>query len=251
MDIQKFNPTVAELTTLAEEAKAVDISDLTAVKEMRLKLRTARTTITKTGKEFRAEALAFQKAVIAKEKELLELVTPEEDRLKAVEDEAARAAELEERKKVIPWRKEQLITIGDGKDNPTEEELLDMDDATFTSYLNERKAAHLDAVEAEKREAELAEQREKEKEEAAEKARQEERERLEREQKEKEEREAKEKAEAERQAKEEEAKAKKNKAYKEWLDKHGYTTKTKDDYKVERDGNTFTLYKKIDTITIE
>lgn len=251
MDIQKFNPTVAELTTLADEAKAVDVTDLTAVKEVRLKLRTARTTITKTGKEFRAEALAFQKAVIAKEKELLEIITPEEDRLKAVEEEVAKAAELEERKKVLPWRKEQLMTIGDGKDNPTEEELLGMEDATFTTYLNERKAAHLDAIEAEKREAELAEQREKEKEEAAEKARQEERERMEREQREKEEREKREAEEVARKEKEEQEKAEKNKKYKDWLKKNGYTEKNKDSYKIVREGNTFSLYTLVDTITID
>lgn len=251
MDIQKFNPTVAELTTLAQEAKAVDITDLVAVKEMRLKLRTARTTITKTGKEFRAEALAFQKAVIAKEKELLELVTPEEDRLKAVEDEAAKAVELEERKKVLPWRKEQLEQLADGMLNPTEAELLDMDDAAFTQLLTERKAAKLEALEAKQRAAEAAERHEKEKAEAAEKARQEERERMEREQKEKEEREAREKAEAERKEKEEQEKAEKNKKYKDWLKQNGYTEETKDDYKVERNGNTFTLYKKLDAITIE
>lgn len=262
MDIQKFNPTVAELTALAEEAKSVDVSDLTAVKEMRLKLRTARTTITKTGKEFRTEALAFQKAVIAKEKELLELVTPEEDRLKQIEDDAAKAIELEERQKKMPWRKEQIMLIGDGLDNPTDEELLEMDDEQFASYLNDRKVAKFDADEAEKREKEEAERIEKEKAEAVEKARieeqekaekrvQEEKERAEREAKEKEEREKREAEEAERKEKEEQEKAEKNKKYKDWLKKNGYEEADKDSYKIERSGNTFTLYKLVDSITIE
>ncbi len=262
MDIQKFNPTVAELTNLATEAKAVDVTNLEAVKEMRLRLRTARTTITKTGKEFRTEALAFQKAVIAKEKELLELVTPEEDRLKAVEEAAEKAAELEERKKVMPWRKEQLLGLGDGEPMPTEDELLAMDDATFTQLINNRKVAKLDRQEAEAREKEQAEKHEKEKEEAAERARKEEREKIEREQKEKDERAAKEaKEKEEREAREKEAKekaereeqekAEKNKKYQNFLKKNGYTEETKDDYKIVREGDTFKLYKLLDTVTIK
>ena len=48
----------------------------------------------------------------------------------------------------------------------------------------------------------------------------------------------------------EEEKKKKNKKYTTFLEKNGYNDKTKDEYQIERNENTFTLYKKIDSITI-
>lgn len=251
MDIQEFNPTVAELSKIAERARQVDVKDLVAVKEMRLELRTIRTTITKRGKEMRDDALKFQKAVIAKEKELLELVTPEEDRLKEIEDAAAMAEEMEARAQKMPWRKEQLMLLGDGVENPTNEGLLEMSDEQFAVYLNGRKLAKFDADEAEKREKELEAQREREKEEAVEKARKEEQEkaekrvqeekdradraekeakekeeRAEREAKEKAEREEKEKAAAEAAEKAEAEKLEKKKKYQTWLSDNNFNDAT-------------------------
>ena len=132
------------------------------------------------------------------------------------------------------------MSIGDGQDNPTEAGLLDMDDAAFTTYLTTRKAAHLDTLEAAKREAAAAENLEKEKAAAAERARVEERERIEREQ-----------AAAKAREEEDQAKAEKNKKYQNFLKKNGYTEETKADYKVVREGDTFSLYKLVDTITIK
>lgn len=272
MDIQEFNPTVAELTKIAERAKKVDSTDLVAVKEMRLELRTVRTTITKRGKELRTEALAFQKAVIAKEKELLELVTPQEDRLKEIEDAAAMAEEMEARAQKMPWRKEQLMLLGDGVENPTNEQLLDMNDEQFATYLNERKVAKFDADEAEKREKELEAQREREKEEAVEKARLEEQEkaakqlqeekdradraekeakekeeRAEREAKEKAEREEKEKAAAEAAEKAEAEKLEKKKKYQTWLSDNNFNDATDRLVKTE---NEVSIYRFVSSFKI-
>jgi hypothetical protein len=272
MDIQEFNPTVAELNKIAERARQVDVTDLVAVKEMRLELRTVRTTITKRGKELRDDALKFQKAVIAKEKELLELVTPEEDRLKEIEDIAAHAEEMAEREKKMPWRKEQIMLIGDGLDNPTDAELMDMDDEQFAQHLNARKVAKFDADEAEKREKELEAQREREKEEAVEKAREEEQkkaeqriqeekdradkvekeakekeERAEREAKEKAEREEKEREAAEAAEKAESEKLEKQKKYKTWLSDNNFNEET--DKIIKTDGEV-SIYRFVSSFKI-
>lgn len=255
--LEKFNPTVAELQKMVEATKGITATDLTdatqlaVVKENRLKLRDARTTITKIGKDLRADALEYQRAVIAKEKELLAIIEPEEARLKKIEDEAKHLEEMEKRAQVLPWRREQVAGIADGLENPTDEMLLDMDDEAFNAYVATRKAAKLDRMEAEARAKEDAERREKEKEEAAERARIEERQRMEREQKEKEERATKEAEEARKREAEEQEKAEKNKKYQNFLKKNGYTEETKDEFKVVREGDTFKLYKLVDTVTIK
>ena len=93
-DLEKFDPTVAELTAMVaktKKLKATDLEDkaqLAIVKENRIVLKKARVQIEKRGKELREDALKFQRAVIAKEKELIAIIEPEEDRLEAIEQEA-------------------------------------------------------------------------------------------------------------------------------------------------------------------
>lgn len=247
LSVSVFVPIVAELQALAKEAQAVDTTDLEAVKKTRLVLRDKRVEITKKCKEFRDDANAFAKAVIAKEKELVAIIEPEEERFKEIEAEVKAKKEREERLAILPTRKERLASIGDNV-TITDEELLDMDGSTFEGYINARLAAKNEADRAEiaRKEAELKEREEaaKREEEAKareEKARQEERERIEREQKEKEEREAREKeaaakAEAERlerEKKEEEEKvAKRERAerYKTFRVDLGWSEETKDDF---------------------
>jgi len=162
----------------------------------------------------------------------------------------------------MPWRKEQLLGLGDGEEMPTEVELLAMDDAAFTTLLNARKVAKLDWIEAEQKAKDDAARIEKEKEEAAAKAVEVERERAAKEAKEKEEREAKAaKAKEEKEAAEaldaankaiaEQEKTEKNKKYQAFLKKAGYTEETKEDYKIVREGDTFKLFKLVDTVTIK
>lgn len=207
LNIEKFNPKVAELQELVKATEAITVTDLTdkdkleVVKEHRLKLRDARISITKAGKALREDALAYQKAVIAKEKELLAIVEPEEQRLKTIEDEAKKREIREKRKEDLPARKDKLASLGD--DYKLEDDsLLDLDDKEFDIYYNKCLADknEKDRMELEIEKAKL--DRQKRDQEIAEQARQEERERLEREQAEKAEREriereAKEKAERE------------------------------------------------------
>lgn len=246
LDLTKFDPKVEELNKLVEVSSKIVVTDINdkkqieVVKENRIILKNTRVAITKTGKELRENALVFQRAVIAKEKELIAIIEPEELRLENIEAEVKALKLKEERTALLPTRHEQLNAIGDTV-KATDEELLEMDTETFTSYKNNRLSAKLEsdrlALEAEqakvreeaerqerekqarereavarKEEQELAEKRlalekqnaelrvQQEKEEADRRVIAE-RERIEREQKAKEEREAKAKQEAEEKAK--------------------------------------------------
>lgn len=92
-----------ELVALAK--KSADITEIknAAAREQchsaMMALATTRTSITKTGKAARDDANAFSKAVIAEEKRLIDLIEPEESRLRALRDEWDEAREAEKRAK--------------------------------------------------------------------------------------------------------------------------------------------------------
>ena len=75
LDIEKFNPTKAEIVALAEKYKSLTIKGVddkqgyALVDEARKELKKVRVKIAKDGKLLRSEAVDFQKAVIAKEKD--------------------------------------------------------------------------------------------------------------------------------------------------------------------------------------
>lgn len=281
MDIEKFNPTVAELQQLATETKQVDCDDLrnetqvALVHEARRKLQKARVAITKKGKELRQEALDFQRAVIAREKELIGIIEPEEQRLLAIGNEADRIKLMDERKEKLPERRASLTGIDDHAPEPTDEELLAMDDEAFTTYRNARVALAHEIEQKLIEEERLAEEREAEKVRIAEQARKEalakaeldkafaearhkremaeveerarkqaEAVRLEAERKEKERKDAEKKAEAERK------RIERMKEYRAWRAAHGWTEETKEEYlEITKDG-TVTLYKKLGVFNI-
>lgn len=133
LSIANFSPARAELLKMVEVSKTVDIKNVEAVHDTRIALRDARINITKRGKEMRDGALKFQKEVIAKEKELLGLIEPEEDRLTQVEEEIKLKKEMETRRDELPSRRDALATIGDTVE-ASDEELLAMDDNEFNAY---------------------------------------------------------------------------------------------------------------------
>ena len=234
LEIEKFSPTKAELVKLAEESKSLTLPDpfdqaqYARVKDAKKNLVTVRNTIAKTGKAFREEAIAFSKKVIEKEKELVKIIQPAEDRLETLLDEADHIIERQARVELLPHRRERLAAIKDGIVS-SDDVLLEMDGPTFEGYINQRFADknELDRIELATREANIREEetrqvREKEMREREEKARQEERERLERERKEQEEREAREKKEAEERAHKERERLEKEASYQTFLKEHGY-----------------------------
>lgn len=101
-----FASTRERLLVLASEsARITEIKSPDAYKECharRMVLKTTRVEIEKTAKDARDDAVKFQKAIIGKEKELIDLIQPEERRLQelqdAVDNEAKRIKEEEARK---------------------------------------------------------------------------------------------------------------------------------------------------------
>lgn len=89
--VLKFDETKAALLPLVEaSARIVSITNGAGYQEAqsaRMKLRNTRVEIEKLGKAAREDATAFSKAVIAKEKELVGVISPEEDRLQSLQDE--------------------------------------------------------------------------------------------------------------------------------------------------------------------
>lgn len=146
LNIEQFNPTVIELTKMAEEYKNLSIVNVedregyNRVHEARMKLVRTRIDITKKGKELREDANKFSKAVIAREKELVGLIEPVEKELERKQEEIDNEKERIKRVTLIPERIQKLLEIGE---SVPEKELLDMSIDDFSKFYNDRKEAYL------------------------------------------------------------------------------------------------------------
>lgn len=273
LNIEKFTPKKAELTLLVEQSKGLllpdpfDMEQKKKIKEARIGLKNARVEITKNGKALREDALAFQKAVIAKEKEFVAIIEPEEERLAGLEAEAEKAVERAARKELLPSRISRIQGI-DPNIMFSSDSLLEMDGSAFEGYCNQlvaeknaAESARLAAKQKEIDEANADLQRKKDIAEAEERGRKEAAERAQRETKEKEElearkkKEAEEEAERERHEKEAREKAEKerlerDKKYQSFLVKHGYTEATKHEFYLAKTDTQVSLYKLAGTLKL-
>lgn len=251
MDIEKFNPNIAHLRALVEKTSvltSIDITDKAALAvfaENQKELQQARLLVTKTGKALREESTAFSKAVIAREKELLGVIEPEEERLKQIKEDADHAVLIEQRKGMTPFRiktmKERGLTEAQF---PTNIEELDANEfeAHVSLKVAENNESELTKLreEKDKRDKEYAQkQREQDMKDAAETARLAEIDRQE-----------KEKADAILAEKAQVEKLNKEKAYLEWREQQGWTVATREDYKQETIGGEVVLWKKVGTYKI-
>lgn len=255
MTMTKFNENEAELKALAEAYKWLKIDGIDDVlgakvlKEARLVLRDRRVTIAKVWKAMRDWANAFAKAVIAKEKELIDFIEPIEQELKQEEERIANLLEIEKRKSELPDRKLKLLELNIEKDDDF---ILSMDYLQFSIYLNDEKSKIL-AIQKEAQDKEAARI-------AAEQAKIDEQKRidaakLEAEERTRKEFEAKaisEKAEAARKEQEEarlkeenEKKLQADIKYQQFLWEHGYMEQTKAQYHIENKDGKIVLYKKV------
>ncbi len=142
LSMAEFQPAEATLQELAAKAKLVDVNNIKQVHEVRIELRDTRISLTKKGKELRDGALQFQKKVIQKEKDLLAIITPEEDRLDAIESADKQKKEMETRRTELPTRIAALKSIGDNV-VIADDDLLKMDDNAFNAYRLQRIEAKL------------------------------------------------------------------------------------------------------------
>lgn len=185
LSLEKFEPTVAALRAAVKESVVIkldnpeDSKQVKIVHDKRIELRDMRIVITKKGKELRDDANKFAKAVIEKEKELLAIIAPEEDRLERLEDSAKEIIARKARLEAIPVRQERLKELGV---IATDDELMEYDDDGFKTFLNaeieKKNERDRQALEAEKAKVEadrLAMEREKEMRAREEQAREEER----------------------------------------------------------------------------
>ena len=161
--------TEAELKKLAKQSSDLkeikNTADYELVKSSRITLKGVRVSIQKAGKSARDDANKFSKAVIAEEKRLIGLISPEEDRLsslqKEVDDRAAR--EAEEKRLAEEARIQTIIDSiehlraagmqGNGSAKEIKERLdtligLSITEDTYQEYIEQATAVHAQAVDS-------------------------------------------------------------------------------------------------------
>lgn len=141
MAMQRFDPMLAELNASAEKAKAIteiDVTDKAQVENVhtvRMELLKHRTNLAKIGKMLRVIPNNLKDAISAKEKELIAIVSGEEDRLTAMEDEAKNIVIKAERLAKLPERWERIKAL-EIETETTDEYLLGLDAQGFETYFN-------------------------------------------------------------------------------------------------------------------
>ena len=102
--IKALDVNEAALRTLVAESagikKVIDSAGFQQAQTARMKLRNARVNLEKLGKTAREDAQEFSKCVIAKQREYVGIVEPEETRLQAVQDEFTAKIEAEKQAKI-------------------------------------------------------------------------------------------------------------------------------------------------------
>lgn len=234
----EFDFNKEQLELIKQEALAVEKTNIPQVEETIKKLVKVRRAIQAKGKEYRDDANAFNKSVLSKEKEYVEIIEPVElDFKKIVEDDKQNKI-IAARRELLPNRKKHLSLLKVAM--PTDEEILQLDDAGWVVFYDSKVNEHEKAVEHEKRK----EQDEKDREEREKKIAQEAADKAMREAEEKarKDKEEAERLERERIAKEEEEKAKleAGKKYKAFLAENSFDEKTDI---LKRDGDSIKIYR--------
>jgi hypothetical protein len=260
LNLDKFSPKKAELVTLTLEAAKVvingpdDRAGYDFAQKVRIQLKNARVEIQKTGKALRADALAFQKAVIEKEKELVAIIEPSERDLEAKQNTINEAKEKAKRQLLLPERRAKLQEIAFTAEDDL---LLGMDEGQFSEFLNQKKAEYLlekERVMREEQERIDAERRLLEQQKLADEVQREHQLELEQARKGAEERTKREmQAAADELRKREEAAAAelaKDNVYQQFLKENGYSEAMKDSFVIQRVPNKVTLYRKVAELDI-
>jgi septal ring factor EnvC (AmiA/AmiB activator) len=157
-DLQAFVKTFDGLTITGVD----DREGYKAVHEARMALKKKRVEITTKGKIVRSMANSFVKAVIAREDEFVDVISPREQEFQVMEDdideqkEQIRIAEREEEDRKIQVMSDQLSLVGYAADYIT---LKGMTEEHFSSTLDEATKAFVEKTQQEQKEREeLAEQ---------------------------------------------------------------------------------------------
>lgn len=151
--IIKFNPDIIKLEAMVAVTKDLIVTEkdfenndiMLVVKENRKILKNTRIEITKTGKLWREDALAYQKRVIVEENKLVAIIKGEEGRLEKIEDNAKDYFLRKERYELLPDRISRLLLISniDEIGILSDEIILGMDSITFENEINNLTSASL------------------------------------------------------------------------------------------------------------
>lgn len=146
-----FEQRRANLSELASSAKALSLGDwndrqaLKTIADKRKELKAERVQLQKEGKSMRDLITPIARHISAKEKELVDIISPEEDRLQDIElwaeseAEKARQAVIEAENKRIQARIDSLAELGYQIDYS---DVKGMSDETFAKYLEAAKSQH-------------------------------------------------------------------------------------------------------------
>lgn len=285
LSLKKFNPLKKEVSDLVENCKNTivsikngkELNRYELLKDTATTLQKKRSNIVEVLKDERSFALKYQKTIIVFEKELLEIITPAEleieEILKPIEEEKTK-------EKHRPFLEERIAKLKEIEVEATEDSLLMMTEHKFELYLEDQAGQYLEAKleikriadikakaikdtedkakidkEKAKRKAEIDKQTaieqtqrkaDLEKQNIIDEQKRKDDERIANEKKAKEDKEEKERIEQEELDKKE-----KNKKYQKFLEDNGYTEETKQDFYISRDGDTFTIYEKLNSIIIK
>lgn len=150
LNIAEFDPLKAEISALVENIKTTVASSTGAsgyelMKENKKVLQQKRKATVDLLKEKREASNAYSKGIIAIEKDLLGIIASVEDdldeKIKAIDN----AKKREERKAMLPERREQLASI---EEELTDDQILDMDEKAFAQYFTDHRLAYLEAKQA-------------------------------------------------------------------------------------------------------
>jgi hypothetical protein len=228
-----FDYNKEQLEALKNQFSAVDKENKDEIDNAVKVLVKARGIIQKQGKALRDSSNAYNKAVLAKEKEYVDIIEPLEIELKERLVEIKNKEIIEVRKELLPMKKDQLALLTTIS-QPTDDFILSLDDSAWVEYYASQMKLEKDNKDAEiqkakdlelqkEREAEIAKQTEERIKRDLENAK------ILKDQQEKREAEEKAKAELERKAK-----LLADEKYQSWLNENNFNEAT--DKTVEKDG---------------
>lgn len=151
-NIKEFDPLKAEIHALVDNVKATVASSTGAVglellKENQRVLQKERTRVDNYFKEKREPANAYATKCIETSKDLISIITEVESPLKEKIEVLNKEEEKKKRLKFLPDRKERLAAIEFDLTSVTDDFLLEMGETPFNEFVNEKRAAYLQAKE--------------------------------------------------------------------------------------------------------
>ncbi len=170
MELERFDITEAAIAIMSEKYMQLTIKDIDdadgfeQVHTARMDVKTRRVKVMKTGKEIRADAVKFQKAVLAKEKGIIALLEPIETHLTTEEEkvtkekERIKAEEDRKEQKLIKGRVDELLKVGCVLPFM---EVATMSDDEYEARLGAAERAKEDEIVKQEKEREAREEEEK------------------------------------------------------------------------------------------